>query len=132
VFIVLLVVTFTVSAIACVLVAQLFRQPIDTILSRIVSPELSSAWLRYLQFAIFVVGISGGCRVWELEKYVTGRGQNGIPVDLNRDRWVLEVYRTVIETLQSIAWMLLVFFVFALIAYVVMRGFELRSERQRS
>jgi hypothetical protein len=40
---------------------------------------------------------------------------------LNTDRWTLEVYRTVIETLQSIAWMLLVFFVAALIAYVVVR-----------
>ena len=33
---------------------------------------------------------------------------------LNADRWVLEVHRTVIGTLQSVAWMLLVFFVFAL------------------
>jgi hypothetical protein len=45
---------------------------------------------------------------------------------LDADRWTLEVYRTIIGTLQSIAWMLLVFFVAALIAYVVMRGFELR------
>lgn len=42
------------------------------------------------------------------------------------DRWLLAVHRTVIETLQSIAWMLLVLFVFALIACVVVRGFELR------
>lgn len=34
---------------------------------------------------------------------------------------MLEIYRTVIEALQSIAWMLLVFFVFALIAYVIVR-----------
>jgi hypothetical protein len=35
------------------------------------------------------------------------------------DRWVLEVYRPVIGTLQSVAWMLLVFFLLALLAYVV-------------
>jgi hypothetical protein len=29
-------------------------------------------------------------------------------------------------TLQSVAWMLLVFFLFALIAYVVVRGLEAR------
>ena len=52
-----------------------------------------------------------------------------VPV-LNADRWVLEVYRTIIETLQSVAWMLLVFFVFALIAYVVVRGFELRRKKE--
>jgi len=35
-------------------------------------------------------------------------------------------YRTVIETLQRIAWMLLAFFVAALVAYGIVRGFELR------
>ena len=72
--------------------------------------------------------MSGGVRVWELEKYVTPRGKDSAPIVLNADRWTLEIYRTVIETLQSIAWMLLVFFVAALIAYVVVRGFESRRQ----
>ena len=38
----------------------------------------------------------------------------------------LEIYRTIIGPLQSAAWLLFVFFVFALIAYVIVRGFELR------
>jgi hypothetical protein len=42
------------------------------------------------------------------------------------DRWVLELYRTVIEAMQAMAWMLLVFFVCALIAYVIVRVFEMR------
>jgi hypothetical protein len=42
----------------------------------------------------------------------------------------LEVYRTVIETLQSTAWMLLVAFVFLLIAYVIARGMELRASKR--
>lgn len=107
-------------------VARLFHHSIATILRRIVSEELSGAWQRYVTFAIYVVGISGGVRVWELEKYVNPRGKDTPPIVLNTDRWTLEVYRTVIETLQSIAWMLLVFFVAMLIAYVVVRGFELR------
>ena len=45
---------------------------------------------------------------------------------LNFDRWIFEIYRTVILTLQSIAWMLLVFFVIALIAYVIFRIAEFR------
>ena len=45
-------------------------------------------------------------------------------------RWTLEVYRTVIETLQGIAWMLLVVFVVALVAYVLARGFELNRGRE--
>jgi hypothetical protein len=51
---------------------------------------------------------------------------------LNADRWTLEVYRTVIGTLQAIAWLLLVVFVFLLIAYVVARGLERRNANNPS
>jgi hypothetical protein len=122
----LLLVTFLISLAACTVVVRLFRGPVTTILDRIVSPELSGAWRRYLSFAIYVVGVSGGVRVWELEKYITARTKDTSPIVLNRERWILEIYRTLIESLQSTAWLLLVFFVFALIAYVVVRGFELR------
>ena len=48
---------------------------------------------------------------------------------LNGDRWALEVYRTLIGTLQGIAWALLLFFGLALVAYLVVRALELRSGR---
>ncbi len=129
-FITLLLVTFAISVVVCTAVVWLFQKPINAILGRIVSDELSSAWQRYLTFAIYVVGVSGGVRIWELEKYITARTPDGTPIVLNTDRWVLEVYRTVIQTLQSTAWLLLVFFVFALIAYVIVRGFELRRDEK--
>jgi hypothetical protein len=70
-------------------------------------------------------------RVYELERYISpNRFNNDVEVlSLTRDRWVLEVYRTVIETLEGIAWMLLCFFAVALIAYVLVRIFELRRDR---
>jgi hypothetical protein len=126
VFVTLLAVTLLLSIATCTAVVRLFQHPIDAILQRIVSPDLSHAWRRYLGFAVYVVGVSGGVRIWELEKYITGRGEAGQPIALNSDRWVLEVYRTLIESLQAMAWLLLVFFVFALVAYVIVRGFELR------
>jgi len=78
--------------------------------------------------AIYVVGISSGVRIWSLENYITPRS-NTTPVELTRDRWVLEVYRTIIESLQGLAWVLLVFFVVALIAFVIVRAFELRHKQ---
>lgn len=122
----LLPATLAIAIAVSFVVARLFRQPIAAILRRLVSDELGSAWQRYVTFAIYVVGVSGGVRVWQLEKYVNPRGKDEPPIVLNADRWTLEIYRTVIETLQSIAWMLLVFFVAALVAYVILRGFELR------
>ena len=131
-FITLLVVTLAISIGTAFVVTRLFDKPIGAILARIVASELASAWQRYVTFAIYVVGVSGGVRVWALERYVAPETSGQPPPQLTGDRWVLEVYRTIIETLQSIAWMLLVFFVFALIAYVVVRGFELRRAGGRA
>jgi hypothetical protein len=131
-FLALLVVTFSIAVLCCFAIVRLFDKSIEAILSRIVVEELSGAWHRYIKFAIYVVGVSGGVRIWELEKYITPSVREvEIPV-LNAERWVLEVYRTIIQTLQSVAWMLLVFFVFALIAYVVVRGFEARRGKAES
>ena len=123
-FITLLVVTFAISIFVSFIVVRLFHQPIEKILVRVVKDDISSAWVRYLTFAIYVVGVSGGVRVWDLEKYITPRPEETEIIFLNSERWVLEVYRTIIGTLQSAAWMLLVFFIFALIAYVIVKGME--------
>lgn len=123
-FIVLLAVTFAIAIIVSFLVVRLFRESIATILDRIVAEDIGGAWWRYLTFAIYVVGVSGGVRVWDLEKYITPRPEEAEAIVLNAERWTLEVYRTVVGTLQSIAWMLLVFFIFALIAYVIVQGLE--------
>ncbi|MEW5917902.1 MAG: hypothetical protein AB1762_15980 [Gemmatimonadota bacterium] len=129
-FLTLLVVTFAIAAGVSFTVAKLFDRPLRQILGRLVAEDLSAAWHRYIVFAIYVVGISGGVRVWSLEQYILPRDRNAPPLALTAERWTLEVYRTIIGTLQSVAWMLLVFFVFALIAYVVLRGLEMRQRRR--
>ncbi|MFA6471213.1 MAG: hypothetical protein WCU00_04145 [Candidatus Latescibacterota bacterium] len=127
-FITLLIVTFVVSFAVCFIVATIFRDSLTRIMQRLVADDLSKAWSRYIIFAIYVVGISGGVRIWEMEKFISGNDPSGKVIELTSDRWVLEVYRTVIGTLQSDAWMLLVFFIFALIAYVIVKGLEGRKQ----
>src|SRR5665811_1542295 len=124
-FLSLLVITFVLAAVTATGAALLFSRPIDKILARLVSEQLAPIWRRYILFAIYVVGISGGVRVWDVERYITP-DKEGKLLALNSDRWVIEIYKTIIGTLQSVAWMLLIFFLFALVAYVVLRGFELR------
>ena len=126
-FILMLAITFVIALVTSSLVVVLFRVPITSILSRIVADEISIAWRRYIAFAIYIVGVSGGVRLWDLEKYITPRPDETEAIVLNAERWTFEVYRTLIGTLQSIAWMLLVFFVFALIAYVIVRGMETKG-----
>jgi hypothetical protein len=129
-FLTLLLATFGISLFVSAIVAKFFGKPVDGILKRIIADPISKAWLKYLIFAIYVVGISSGVRLWDLERYITPLTGGVKPeiLTLNSDRWVLEVYRTIIGTLQGLAWLLLIFFVVALIAFVIIRVFELRYQ----
>lgn len=131
---ILLLVTFVIAALVAFAVARMFAKPIDSILKRIIADEISDAWLRYMKFAILVVGVSAGVRIHELEKYITPAryDKEARILELTQDRWILEIYRTIIEALQGIAWLLLVFFVSALIAYVIVRIAEMKKNAQRT
>ena len=130
-FLLLLFATFAVAFGVSFAVMWLFTKPIDSVLQRIIADEISAAWSKYMKFAILVVGVSTGVPVHDLERYVSatlGGREVQSAASLGFDRWIFELYRAGIETLQGIAWMLLVFFVFALIAYVMVRIGEMRSE----
>ena len=72
-----------------------------------------------------------GVRIYDLERYITARHKDVEILQLTLERWTIEIYRTIIETLQSIAWMYLIVFIFALIAYVIVRGFELKNANKQ-
>jgi len=133
-FLFLLFATFAVALAVSFAVMFLFKKPIDTVLRRIIADEISAAWSKYMKFAILVVGVSAGVQLRDLEKYInpTLGGREVQAASPGFDRWIFELYRTAIETLQGIAWMLLVFFVFALIAYVIVRLAEGRKEQGSS
>ena len=128
----LLIATFIVALAVTSFVALLFAKPIDAILNRVVPGDISRAWARYLRFAIYVFGLGGGVRVWDFEKYLLPRPPTNEVIPLTSDRWVLEIYQTIIGTLQSTAGILLVFFVAALIAVVIVRFFEERTPKTES
>ncbi len=127
-FFTLLVISFIVSVAVCFLITKIFQKPIGGILQRLIKEEIFSSWVRYLTFAIYVVGISGGVRIWELQRYITPITADEKVLELTNERWVLEMYSTIIGTMQSIAWILLLFFIFALIAYVIVRGQEMKQQ----
>ncbi|WP_240928973.1 hypothetical protein [Iodobacter violaceini] len=83
-FFTLLLVTFVLSFSVSAIVVRIFSTPIDQILKRIIADEISSAWLKYLKFAIFVVGVSAGVRIYELEKYIT-------PARWDKDSQIIEL-----------------------------------------
>ncbi|MDN0083029.1 hypothetical protein QU487_09720 [Crenobacter sp. SG2305] len=121
--------TLVVALLTSIAVARFFDGAVNKILARIIGDDLADAWRKYLSFAIVVVGVQGGVRLWELEKYVTATRESAA-LELNGMRWTLEIYRTFIDTLQSIAWVLLLFFLAAMIAYVIVRAIELKHEQK--
>ena len=131
-FILLLLVTLITASTVTFVAVRIFSGPITRILDRIIADEISIAWVKYLKFAIYVVGISGGVRIHSLERYITALQEQENPIVLTAERWILELYRTIIESLQSIAWLLLVFYIFALIAYVIVKIFEKRKGREET
>lgn len=131
-FLSLLVVVFLLSTVLSILVAWAFLPAVRRILHRIIGDEVYTAWVRYIMFALVVLGISGGTRLWQLQRYLpAGAGPEGPPpLELTRDRWILELVQTVLSCLSSVAWGLLVFFLVALAAFAVVRLAETRTERK--
>jgi large-conductance mechanosensitive channel len=129
-FLTLLLATFVIAALISFLVIALFKRPIGRILSRIIADEISDTWVTYITFGLYVVGISSGVRINQLERYITRPPvEDAQVVSLTFERGVLEVYRTIISALQGLAAALLVFFIVALIAFVVVRIVELTRGR---
>jgi hypothetical protein len=133
-FFVLLALTLGVAILTSGIVALFFRRPIRQILDRVIGEDLAAGWQRFLLFAIFVVGVSSGVQIWKLEQYIHPEPAPPVPgtagavtrgaFPLDSASIALEIYRTVIQTLQGVAWALLLFFVVALIAFAITRRRE--------
>lgn len=129
----LLLVTFVISLAVSALVVKLFQGPADKIFHRVIQDDIASAWTTYLKFALYVVGISSGVRINDIERYVIKPefGTNPQVEELTSQKWVLEIYRTVIEALQGLASVLLCFFIISLLAFVFIRLIEtIRKNRE--
>jgi hypothetical protein len=126
----LLLVTFVLSFIVTFGVVHAFKKPITLIFNRIIKDPISAVWEKYISFAAYVVGISGGVRIYQLERYIIPAKDDAEVLVLTHERWVIEVYRTIIATLQSLAWMYLLVFIVALIAYVIVRGSESKHKKE--
>lgn len=126
----LVIVTFFLALLVSFIVMWIFSGSINAILARIINDPIHNAWAKYTKFAGMVVGTSSGIRIYDMEKYITPitytENNKRTIIELTQERWFLEIYRTIIETLQGLAWMMLVFFMVALIAYVIVRWSEIK------
>jgi hypothetical protein len=128
-FVLLLVVTLAISLTVAFAVMFFFRKPIDKIFHRIIGEEIAVAWRKFLMFALVVVGVSSGVNIWKLERFIQPEGEGVVRPVLTAQTWGLEIYRTIIQTLGGLAWALLIFFIIALIAFVIVKRGEMKAAK---
>lgn len=128
-FVLLLVVTLAISLIVALGVIFFFRKPVDKIFQRVIGEEIAVAWRKFLMFALVVVGVSSGVNIWKLEQFVEPEAEGVVRPVLTAQTWGLEIYRTIIQTLGGLAWALLIFFIIALIAFVIVKRGEAKAAK---
>lgn len=127
-FLLLLVVTLAIAVIVSGLVIFFFRKSVDKIFMRLIGEEIAVAWKKFLIFALFVVGVSSGVSIWKLERFIMPETEGVTRPVLTAEFWGLEIYRTIIQTLGGMAWALLIFFLVALVAFVIVKKKEAKSD----
>ena len=130
-FLTLILATFVLAVLTSLVVERAMRKPVSEILSKIVG-DLAGAWQKYVSLGIYVMGISWGAPVGRLREYIRVDSEFLKREPLDMPHMALNMYETVIETLQGVTTLLLAFFVFTMIAYVIVRGLEVRAEKKRA
>lgn len=113
-------------------IAWLSREAMDTVLRRfVVDPLVCSGFEKYIRFAIVVVGISSGTRAKALQEYISAAEWNkpALQAALTQEFWTLELYRTVLGTLEAVAGLLLLCIFLALIAPAVLRLLQVQPPK---
>ena len=101
--------------------AVLFDRATGAVFVRAFGEEVGRGWRWLVRFAVLVVGVASGVRVYDLERFAEeGRGPR-----LNAAQWLLEVYRAALGALESVVWALLLFFL--VILFIALLG--RRAER---
>jgi hypothetical protein len=95
-FITLLLVNLTASLLVCLATVLIFRSPLVKLVKSHFAEEAAAVWIKFILFTIFVIGISVGTRLWDIEKYIDPQTGGTI----NQDLLALEIYKTVIATMQ--------------------------------
>lgn len=116
----LFVVQLAVALGASFAAAVLFDRATGAVFAQSFGADVGRGWRWLVRFAVLVVGVAGGVRRYELEGYAA----DGTAPDLNAAEWLLTVYRSAIEALESVVWALLLFFLVVLLVALLRRRTE--------
>ena len=144
--IILLVIQFVCAIVISFCVVKVFNKPISAIFKRIIQDEISLSFTKYVKYATYFFGISGGLIGHLSEEYMpdkylsesTSDSQtSGLDDELMseiRDNlwfWMMcgLIIGRIAGTLHAVAQMYLVLFVIVVIAYIAVKILELRENQ---
>lgn len=128
-FIVLFAVSLVLAVIVAAIVAWISKDVIESILHRFLADKIGTAISKYFRFAILVVGVSEGTRSRLLLDYISAPAwdRTALTAQLTPEFWALELYRTVIQALEGILGLVIVFSFVAFVAIVLIRKAKLKD-----
>ena len=119
------IVSVVVAAIVSFGVMVVFARLISTIFADIFQDKfrINSAFIKYVKYATFLVGVSRGAIAHQLQLDVWSQYDTikefAPNLDFDRVAWLTATYATIIETLRALAYMYSALFIIILIAYVI-------------
>lgn len=124
------IVSIIVAAIVSFGVMMVFARVISIIFGDIFQDKfrINSAFIKYVKYATFLVGVSRGAIAHQLrfDVWTHYDAIKEMAPNLNFDRvaWLTATYVTIIETLRALAYMYSALFIIILIAYVIVTSRE--------
>ncbi len=113
--------SFVAALIVSTGIVVVFSDAIDAALFAVMTGDFGEIWARYTKFGLLVAGLVSGIRAAGFESLTAGGGQaagvSSAPLAVTAGRAVFEVLRTVVGSLEGLAWTLLVVFGAALAVY---------------
>jgi hypothetical protein len=128
-FVVLFAVSFVVAYLVSAFVSWISRDVVENVLHRYLAYRIATAISKYFRFAILVVGVSDGTRSRLLFDFISASpwDRAKMAAELTPEFWVLEMYRTLIQALEGILGLVLIFSFITLITVFLIRKAHLKD-----
>ena len=130
-FITLLIANILASLLTTAAVLGFLNRSIRGMLVRIVGEPAAPYWRRFTLVALGISGFTRGVELDRLALYMPRGGGKPPIFASDAQAWVYELVTVVTRTLEGLAWATTPIFVAALVAFVVVRGFESRRDEPR-
>lgn len=97
---------------------KLFKNTIKNLLSKVIDVDIYDDWAKYINYVMYIIGLSSSFKSNELIKYSDNYYQYNL---IQFEKLLVIGIGTIINVLQSLAWILFIFYIAILIILVIIK-----------